>query len=152
MARMSPDPLETHLVLGVYGQEALPEVGVLLLGKPLPRPIEHPALLHGVHHILAVANDGDLMTFALERLQRHDHRKQFHAVVRGAAETAPELLAVSPGLQHRAIAAGAGVAAGGTIGVYRDLHAGMATKNATCPHPAQRVESRLPFSFAETGT
>ena len=114
------DPYEADAVAVVRAQEAHPEVGVLLPGKPLLHPREEPPLRHGVDHILRVGVDGDLRTFVFQRLEGRADGHELHAVVGRQAEAAGEFLAVGAREEHGAVTARARVPQGRAVGVDGD--------------------------------
>lgn len=129
------DPYEADAVAVVRAQEAHPEVGVLLPGKPLLHPREEPPLRHGVDDILRIGVDGDLRTFVFQRFEGRADGHELHAVVGRQAESAGEFLAVGPREEHHAVAARAGVPEGRSVGVDGDC-------GGCCGHVSLRCAGR----------
>jgi len=94
---------------------------LLVSGLPAPGlPAANP-FSHALHDVFAVGVQIDAAG-PFQRLQRHDGRHQFHAVVGGQSLAAPEfLLMAAAGLQDGAPAAGARVALAGAVGVDDDV-------------------------------
>ena len=119
---------------GFLLQGLLPEVGVQGRGAvglfPAPAlPAPGPALFQPVDDVLAVGAQPHLAGL-LELAQRLDEGRQLHPVVGGRGVAAAELLfvdlAVKAVAQHRAPAAGTGVAAARAVGVNFNLfHASL---------------------------
>ena len=114
------DPDEADPVPVVDAQEAHPEIGVLLAGEALPGPAEDPPFGDGVDDILRVGVDHHLRALELERLEGDADPHELHAVVGREAETSGELLAVGAREEDDAVASGAGVSEGRTVGVDGD--------------------------------
>ena len=115
------DPDEADPVAAVDAQETLPEVGVLLPGKPLLFPAEDPSLRDGIDDVFRVGVEGDVRSLELERFEGHADGREFHAVVGRQAVALCELLAVGAGEQDGSVAARSGVSEGRAVGVDRDL-------------------------------
>ena len=87
----------------------LSALSLRLRRQPFCLPAFCPALVHGIHDVLGVAEDGNLAGL-LQRLQALDDGKQFHAIIRSLAEAAAKLLAVLAVLQDSAVSTRTGIA------------------------------------------
>ena len=114
---------------GLLLQRLFPEVGVQGGGAVgfLPAsalPALGPALFQSVDDVLAVGAQADFARL-LELAQGLDEGRQLHPVVGGGGVAAAQLflvdLAVKAVAQHRAPAAGAGIAAARAVGVNFNL-------------------------------
>jgi hypothetical protein len=121
---MPLDPLPVNLVLVRRFVKALPQVLIfyrLLVRRfpATPLPIIKP-FRNAFFHILRIGGERDLAR-AFQRLERLDRGHELHAVIRGLALGTVKFFFVIVLEQYRAPAPGTGIAATGTIGVYRNL-------------------------------
>src|SRR5712692_7960337 len=121
VAGMALYPVPFHVVQRGELVEAPPQVLVLyrLLvgGAPAaPLPVEDPGR-DSLLHVLRVGVEPHPAR-PLERLERPDHRRELHAVVRGGCFTSPQFLFLVVETQQRAPAAGAWIAAARPVAEY----------------------------------
>ena len=121
---MTLDPVPCDLVGLQQRQKLLPEIDIqrgLFVGfdPALRPPCVDPALHNGVRDVFRVRVKLH-MTRLLQRAQRGDDARQFHAVVGRLRFAAGKLLFHAVPLENRAPAARTGIAGAGAVGVDRD--------------------------------
>ena len=124
MAGMALHPVPDDFVTARGQVERLPELTVLyrllLAGLPaVPLPAMDP-FGDAVHDVFAVGIEVDSAGL-LQRIERGDGGKQFHAVVGCLGLAARQFLGHAAVAQHCAPAAGPGIAGAGTVGEDLDL-------------------------------
>src|SRR5690606_10584563 len=142
MARVAPHPVPGDLVAPACLAERLPKLGIFH-GLPVGRApaVALPSLDptgNAVAHIVAVGVELDLAGL-LQRRQRLDRGRQFHAVVGRQSLAAGQFAHLAVVAQDRAPAAGPRIAGACAVGEYLDrLHA-LATFSAMPYSAAERT-------------
>ena len=89
---MSFYPDEFHVMLAIKGEELSPEIQDSFFFESGLFPAEYPAFFDGIDHVFRVGVDGHVASFETQGGKPDDDREQFHAVVRGPAESLPTIL------------------------------------------------------------
>ena len=118
---MSFYPDEFHVVFAIKGEELSPEVWVLFFLEPGLFPTEYPTFFNGIDHVFRVGVDGHVAPFEAQGGKPDDDGEQFHAVVRGPAKAFRQFFTMRSGHEYDPVASRSGVAAGGSVCVYRDI-------------------------------
>ena len=124
IAGVALDPFPNHLVLGLSGVEALPEVFVedwLFVGlfPALFLPVGEPVFVQSIDDVFGIRVKHGFARFAQE-FQCADGRHQLHAIVRGVPKGSVELLLKLSKDENSSESSGSGVSPSSSIGVNYD--------------------------------